>query len=134
MDERPDKGWQVHLRDSPYNDDVEVFLYRKNPWDGSVAVAESVTVRRYAAGEPLSDRATFGGSDGMGKQFIRGMLNAAWDMGMRPDGYQDQRETTGAVKAHLEDMRKLAFSGQETLIKQAEVRMQLNLQQKAPKP
>lgn len=41
--------------------------------------------------------------------FLRSVLNRAWDMGLRPDGYHDVRESMKATQAHLEDMRMLVF-------------------------
>jgi hypothetical protein len=44
-----------------------------------------------------------------GEEFLRACLNAAWDLGMRPDGFHDARESMKATNAHLQDMRALAF-------------------------
>lgn len=44
-----------------------------------------------------------------GDEFLRACLNAAWDIGLRPDGYHDTRESMKATDAHLQDMRALAF-------------------------
>lgn len=43
------------------------------------------------------------------EQFLRAALNAAWEYGMRPDGFNDTRESMKATNAHLQDMRALAF-------------------------
>jgi hypothetical protein len=45
-----------------------------------------------------------------GMSFLRAALNAAWEMGLRPDGYEDTRESLEAISSHLEDMRTLAFA------------------------
>jgi hypothetical protein len=44
-----------------------------------------------------------------GEQFLRACLNAAWEIGLRPDGYNDTRESMKATDAHLQDMRALVF-------------------------
>jgi len=47
--------------------------------------------------------------DPNGQDFLRAALNAAWELGMRPDGFDDTRESMKATAAHLEDMRAIAF-------------------------
>lgn len=42
-------------------------------------------------------------------RFIRAIFNACWDAGMRPDGFDDTRESMKATNAHLQDMRAIAF-------------------------
>lgn len=44
-----------------------------------------------------------------GEAFLRAALNCAWEQGLRPDGFEDTRESMRATNAHLEDMRALAF-------------------------
>jgi hypothetical protein len=41
--------------------------------------------------------------------FLRAAMNAAWELGIRPDGFNDTRESMAATKAHLADMRTLTF-------------------------
>lgn len=41
--------------------------------------------------------------------FLRAIMNAAWEAGIRPDGFLDARESMKATTAHLEDMRAIAF-------------------------
>jgi hypothetical protein len=43
------------------------------------------------------------------KQFLQAALDCAWELGLRPAGFLDTRESMAATKAHLEDMRSLAF-------------------------
>lgn len=40
--------------------------------------------------------------------FLRGAMQAAWDLGMRPKGFEDHNNELTAVRYHLEDMRLLA--------------------------
>ncbi len=37
------------------------------------------------------------------------LINELWTAGIRPTGIGDQGETVSALKAHLDDMRKIAF-------------------------
>jgi hypothetical protein len=41
--------------------------------------------------------------------FLQVALDAAWEMGLRPAGLLDTRESMKATAAHLEDMRAIAF-------------------------
>jgi len=43
------------------------------------------------------------------KEIMQALLDAAWENGMRPSGYGDVKESVAAVKAHLSDMRMIAF-------------------------
>lgn len=45
-----------------------------------------------------------------GSDFLRSALNAAWEAGLRPDGFDDTRESMKATNAHLQDMRALVFA------------------------
>jgi hypothetical protein len=68
-------------------------------------VMVATLVDRLPAGEPVV--ITIGQE--IGDEFLRACMNAAWEIGMRPDGYHDVRENMKATDAHLQDMRALAF-------------------------
>ena len=40
---------------------------------------------------------------------VQAILNEAWRVGMRPHGFADVQNETTAIKAHLDDMRTVAF-------------------------
>lgn len=65
----------------------------------------------YAAEEPprafLEGHATPAG-DEVG-DFLQAMLDAAWELGLRPAGYADHKNELAAVRDHLKDMRFLAL-------------------------
>lgn len=42
-------------------------------------------------------------------QLIQAILDKAWESGFRPSGFSDVKNETSAIKAHLKDMRVLAF-------------------------
>lgn len=42
-------------------------------------------------------------------EFVQVILNEAWEHGMRPSGFADAKNETTAIRAHLEDMRQIAF-------------------------
>lgn len=44
-----------------------------------------------------------------GQEFLQAVMNHAWDMGFRPTGFMDTKNEVSALRAHLHDMRALAF-------------------------
>lgn len=53
----------------------------------------------------------FFGHEGIGNadQLIQGIMDKAWDAGFRPAGYADVKNETTALRAHLDDLRRIAF-------------------------
>lgn len=47
------------------------------------------------------------------EDFLRSIMDAAWEMGIRPTGFKEQTDTLTATKKHLEDMRSLVFGTNE---------------------
>lgn len=43
------------------------------------------------------------------RSFLQGVLDAAWELGLRPVGYKDVESEAKATRYHLEDMRRLVF-------------------------
>ena len=41
------------------------------------------------------------------EDFLRACMDAAWEIGMRPTGYEEHKQEVSAVGYHLEDERKL---------------------------
>lgn len=54
----------------------------------------------------LIDGPTFSLPQELATDFLRSVMDVAWEMGVRPTGYDND---LGATKAHLRDMRALAF-------------------------
>ncbi len=92
--------WKVRARYAPWMDGEEVVIFKGEnivrftlePFDRHGIVTEP-TVRSMEEGD----------------SFLRAVLNAAWELGLRPDGFNDTRESMAATNKHLEDMRTLAF-------------------------
>lgn len=40
---------------------------------------------------------------------IQGIVNKAWEAGFRPAGFADVKNETAAIRAHLDDVRTIAF-------------------------
>ncbi len=48
------------------------------------------------------------------RELVQAIMDAAWEVGMRPVGYEDERSSVKRIENHLEDMRRLVFNTQET--------------------
>lgn len=44
------------------------------------------------------------------RAFLQSAMDQAWAIGIKPAGYKEEKPELEAVKYHLEDMRKLAFT------------------------
>lgn len=44
------------------------------------------------------------------RDFMQAIMDEGWENGLRPMGYQDVKNETTAIRAHMEDMRKLVFN------------------------
>jgi len=96
--------WRFHVRQGVYSRGFDVFPYIKHA-DGSILVITSFEMMALPDGARAPDEPPV--YDGEG--FLRAALNAAWEAGLRPDGFNDTREGMAATKAHLADMRAIAF-------------------------
>jgi len=94
--------WKVRAYRNEMQDATDILI---QCGDG---VVQPFTLVRKIAGEPVVPTFSSLTTDG-GEGFLRAVLNCAWDMGLRPDGYLDTRESMRATNAHLQDMRAIAF-------------------------
>jgi hypothetical protein len=46
---------------------------------------------------------------GDGEAFLQACLDHAWEIGLRPSGFNDTTQQVAAIKSHLNDMRALVF-------------------------
>lgn len=93
-------GWRVKANHNHYLDGIEVFIRL-----GEDGFVEPFTIMKREQGEMISPSV----AAEFGQGFLRAALNAAWEIGLRPDGFNDTRESMKATNAHLQDMRALAF-------------------------
>jgi hypothetical protein len=66
---------------------------------------------------PMTFESTSGGRERQptvsgrdGRDFLQAALNCAWEMGLRPTGFEHTAETIKATDRHLQDMRAIAFT------------------------
>lgn len=107
LPEKRNGRWRIWVERSDYTRTTEVHILNEMS-DGSVDVITNITFERVGpenrargVSMPIAD----------GEEFLRAALNAAWEYGLRPDGFMDTREAMVATKAHLADMRTLALEG-----------------------
>lgn len=98
--------WRVHVRPVPWMDDFELWVGRYDGRGGIAVITGFQTTQIEEGGysEPIPREAGFSHRD-----LLQAIVTAAWEAGIRPAGYGDVRESITATKAHLDDMRKLAF-------------------------
>lgn len=102
------KGWKFFVAPLPYGG-RDIFLRKGD----EVVTGFTLATRAPGADYPALFHDTIEDIEDnipdSGLQFLRAALNCAWEMGLRPDGYLDTRESMRGMKAHLEDMRALTF-------------------------
>ena len=97
--------WKVAIQVTNYARDWRI-LAADVADDGSMLVLQSPMIHHVPAGEigPGDPFLSFP-SKVKAREFLQAMVDAAWDMDVRPTGIKDYEAANGAQKAHLEDMR-----------------------------
>jgi len=102
------KGDHIEVRAmrADYQRGFSVVVAVENEIDGSVSIAKPLVFEKHDMAylpTPTFDAAA-------GTQFLQAAMNCAWEMGLRPTNWHDERPgEIRAMGAHLEDMRKLVF-------------------------
>lgn len=55
------------------------------------------------------DMFDLGAGIGRATELIQGIVDKAWEAGFRPAGFADVKNETTAIRAHLDDVRMIAF-------------------------
>ncbi len=99
--------YKVHTRYEAMSDSTEIVVVRRDSLDKrSVMLPPRFDVLPATAAINESQRWALEDSDA--RDFMQAMLGAAWEMGLRPAGFEDHTNELTAVRYHLEDMRTLA--------------------------
>ncbi len=99
-------GWKVWAQWSPVQADYEMVLIREDV-DGTRAVVTDIQFEKIDRhGLATKQPQLFG--CGESEDFLRAVMDAAWENGIRPTGFKDHTKELTAVRYHLEDMRLLA--------------------------
>lgn len=98
--------WKVYVQYEPWRHASALHILREER-DATVFVKNMTMERVDHGGAIVSDGAINGRPEEI-DDFLRAMMNAAWERGLRPDGYENHTNELAAVRFHLDDMRKLA--------------------------
>ena len=98
--------WRVYAKQEPWLDDVSLYIFHDGP-QGHLGFVKEMVLERHEDGQ-LAENPSMKLPFGEAHEFLQGMANAAWEMGIKPTALEDQRNELKATRYHLEDMRKLA--------------------------
>jgi hypothetical protein len=99
---------EIHVQDSaPWGRGLSVWLVDRHQ-DGKVFVAPPVVFTECDPGE------TSAPSFAMSQEAAQELMNRMWQLGIRPRDGEGTMAHVGAMKAHIEDLRKVAFSHHDT--------------------
>lgn len=101
-----ESNWRFFAERRPYGDGYNLYMARYG-YRGKISVVDPLVFTEIEDGDefppqPAVDR-------GHAEAFLRAAMNCAWELGYRPDGFNDTRESMKATTQHLQDMRAIAF-------------------------
>lgn len=114
-DEGPNGPWQVRIEHTWFDDSYQLFAWRETR-DGKRHFAHGFrfgdtdpedTFPRQAP-RPLVVDYRENRQDNV-RSFMQAVLDAAWELGLRPAGFKEHETELKATRYHLEDMRRLVF-------------------------
>lgn len=94
-------GMNLKVHQSPMMDELEVYLFQRDP-TGATVVTE-MKGQHVPPGAPLNR------SFSMEPTAVQELFNQLWTLGYRPKDGTGNAGHLAAVQYHLEDMRKLVF-------------------------
>lgn len=105
--------WKAFVQFEPWSGRERLHLARFRNEAGQADVVEPFTLKTYREGESRTDSGAAiegmsWGDKGEVRQFLRAVMTAGWELGIRPDGFEDSTRELKAVRDHLADMRKIA--------------------------
>lgn len=106
-------SWQLFVDDKSWMGKRDLYVRCRAP-DGTLHAVTTMQTHATEPGlvyEPLLSESREDVQDNTGdvSGFLQAALQAAWDLGMRPQGFADHKNELTAVRYHLEDMRTLAM-------------------------
>ncbi|KKK86802.1 hypothetical protein LCGC14_2759590 [marine sediment metagenome] len=103
-------AWKVYIENQPAWHSAKIHMANVRD-DGKVDIVQPLVLDTIEQGLLASDN---GGLLGEGKtyaecqEFLRAIMDATWEIGIRPSKFADHTNELKAVRYHLEDMRLLA--------------------------
>lgn len=108
--------WKANVEFKEWSSEMNLRIWRKPNGTDRVEVLQPFQFKSYDCNTKVPDDeiALIGSyfSEDEVTGFLQCMMDAAWSRGMRPTGFADHAHELTAVRAHLSDMRALAFGGQ----------------------
>jgi hypothetical protein len=99
-------GWKCRVTDSLSRDGWELIVVNKTP-SGGIEHVSGITVRHQSwPGQAEAE----GQPPIVEREFLQAIMDGLWHGGFRPTGITDVRESTAALKDHLNDMRAIVGS------------------------
>lgn len=100
---------KAQLRYQPGFDNYELWIIEKR-FDGSRYYMGMQTIEMSIGGLEAKPFIPPYNPNFEASEFAQAILDAAWEVGMRPKGFTDIQNETTAIKEHLGDMRRLVFA------------------------
>ena len=98
-------GWKVHTQYEPYYAGHSMWMLHEDHLGRSIvkriemeSIVEGQTSQSGEQPIPMDQV----------EDFIRAVMDAGWEMGLRPTGYENHENELKATRDHLQDMRVLA--------------------------
>lgn len=102
---------KVFAHHTPWRRGLEIAIAEISPSGDVIATVDPLAIRRQPDPTILSEPTLSGP---MAAEFLQSALETAWEMGLRPKNWRDERP--GEIKAmddHLQDMRRLVFGSRD---------------------
>ncbi|KKL55824.1 hypothetical protein LCGC14_2251570 [marine sediment metagenome] len=102
-------GWKAYAEDRPEWMGAELWIRRKEA-NGKISILKDMVFETIEDGQLIKTEDSFpmrGEFDAKG--FMQSIMDAAWRIGMRPEGWEGSEGQVRAMRDHLEDMRTLAL-------------------------
>lgn len=103
--------WKFFVEKRDYSRRAELRIAREGAGATGIefAVVNPMTLTLVRTEDRVPDEPTMRSEEGDIEAFLQGAMDAAWAMGLRPNGFADVAGEMKATRYHLEDMRRLAF-------------------------
>ena len=102
------KSWRVHIETHFYTDKMKVWVHRFDPHTRTADFVQGpLTMITVGEGQLSPDVPTLELNRMDAEDFLQAFMDAGWEEGIRPQGFEDHTNELKAVRYHLEDMRLL---------------------------
>ena len=103
--------WRVYIEEQPWRNASRIHMDRLRG-DGKIDMVMPLhftTIEEEEGALAVEDHGILGDvTRSEIEDFFRGIMDAGWELGIRPTSFKDHTNELTAVRYHLEDMRTLA--------------------------